>query len=188
MSINTYRFEQFIEDARTIVGQGHTAEKTVEALRPLLDRLVSRPDCVTDLGRSASPEKTFEIYASATLSIQCIVWRPDVRAAAHNHNGWAVIGVVEGLERNTPYRRLDDGSKPWHAELERQAVLDVKAGETCVLVPPHDIHSVEIPEGKTVAIHVYGNDLKKQWRCRFDVESGEVTPFRPPPGLGLPAS
>ena len=73
MTTTNYGFERFIEDAKAIVGQKRDAESTVRALRPLLDRLVSRTDCVTDLGRPASPEKTFEVYASDVLSIQCIV-------------------------------------------------------------------------------------------------------------------
>lgn len=53
------------------------------------------------------------------------------------------------------------------------------AGETTsLLLPPNDIHAVEIPEGKTLALHVYGVDLSKQWRYRVDVDTGEVTPFR----------
>ena len=55
----------------------------------------------------------------------------------------------------------------------------VHTGEiTSLMLPPDDIHSVDINEGKTLAIHVYGVDLTKQWRYCFDIETNEVTPYR----------
>ena len=45
---------------------------------------------------------------------------------------------------------------------------------TALDIPPNDIHAVEIPAGKTLAIHVYGNDLYKQWRYQFDIETGAM--------------
>jgi hypothetical protein len=51
------------------------------------------------------------------------------------------------------------------------------------MLPPNDIHAVEIPRGKTLAIHVYGLDLARQWRYQFDKETGEVKPFAAPAGV-----
>jgi predicted metal-dependent enzyme (double-stranded beta helix superfamily) len=87
--------------------------------------------------------------------------------------------VIKGRERNRNYQRLDDGSEPWRAQLEEVDPSEVGAGETTsLLLPPNDIHAVEIPAGKTLALHVYGVDLPKQWRYRFDLDTGEVSPFR----------
>ena len=180
-----YTFHEFLAAVRAVVGPGQDDAATVAAIEPLVRRIVARPDCLADLGRDANPEASFDIHTAGDLTVQCVVWKNGRVVPPHNHNGWAVIGVVSGMERNTPFRRTDDASKPWRAELQRLAPLEVAAGATCTMVPPNDIHSVDIPAGDTVAIHVYGNDLRKQWRCRFDPDTGQVTPFDPS-AIGLP--
>ena len=37
---------------------------------------------------------------------------PDTPTAIHSHEGWVVIGLLEGSERYTSWRRVDDGSTP----------------------------------------------------------------------------
>ena len=70
------------------------------------------------------------------------------------------------------------GARPWVATLEETPSTEVRTGQTTFLAePPSDIHAVSIPEGKTLAIHVYGVDIVSQWRFGFDLESGKVTPF-----------
>ena len=102
-----------------------------------------------------------------------MVWQPNIGAPAYNHNGWAMVGVVEGHERNNSYHRKDDGSKPWTVDLEQGKVVNVLPGQTTYVIPPDDIHSVAIPSGKTVAVHVFGSNIQRQWRCTLDVEPGE---------------
>ena len=177
MSTGVYSLDQFVADAREIVVGRLTDLETVQALTPLLERIVSRPDCLSDRGGPASPDHGFDIYTSDDLTVSAIVWQPNIGAPAHNHNGWAMVGVVEGHERNTSYHRKDDGSKPWTVELEQAEVVDVLPGQTAYVIPPDDIHSVAIPSGKTVAVHVFGSDIHRQWRCTFNVETGKVLPF-----------
>ena len=95
------------------------------------------------------PDRGFSVYRSDDLAIIAVIWAPDSGAPIHNHNGWAVEGVIKGKEINHNYRRLDDGSEPWRAKLEEVDPSAVSAGETTsLLLPPNDIHSVDIPEGK----------------------------------------
>ena len=177
MTIAVYTLDRFVEDSRALVRQDLDARSTAEALKPLLERIVSRRECLTDCGGDSSPEEGFPIYVDDTLTITTVVWKPGIGAPPHNHNTWALIGVVEGNEQNTNYRRTDDGSRPWYAQLEKVEVVDILPGQSAYILPPDDIHSVAIPGEKTVAIHVYGNNLRKQWRYQFDLETGEVKPF-----------
>ena len=179
MAVDSYTVQQFVEDAKAIVARDLEEQRTIELLGEPLERLVSRADCLADVGGDPEPGRGFPIYRADDLTIMCVVWPKDGGAPVHNHNGWAMEGVIRGLERNHNFRRLDDGSEPWRARLEEVDPSVVGAGQTTsLLLPPDDIHAVEIPEGKTLAIHVYGNDLIRQWRYRFDLESGEVTPYR----------
>ncbi len=117
------------------------------------------------------------MYTSDVLTIRALVWQPNAGAPPHNHNGWAMVGVIQGHERNIGFHRKDDGSSPWKVDLEEAGTVDVRAGQSAYVVPPDDIHAVSIPSGKTVALHVFGNNIHQQWRCTFDVKTGQVSPF-----------
>ena len=187
MTTATYSLQAFVKDAREIMDRRLSEEKTQALLAAPLERIIARQDCLAEAAPdgNADPEKGFTIYRADDLSIFAIVWQPGVGTPIHNHNGWAIEGIISGLERNRNFARLDDASEPWRASLEEVDPSVVKTGETtCLSLPPNDIHAVEIPGGKTLAIHVYGNDLYKQWRYQFDLESGEVKPFRA--GMRLP--
>lgn len=176
----TYTLMDFAQEAQRIVDRGDSAERTIAAIAGPLERIISRPDCLTDLPdrHDPSPDEGFMIHRSDNLTINAVVWAPDSGAPIHNHNGWAMEGVISGVELNRNFDRTDDGSQPWFATLEERDPTRVEAGQTTYLPePPSDIHAVEIAHGKTVAIHVYGLDLFKQWRYRFDLETGKVTTF-----------
>lgn len=178
----TYRLQDFVRDARAIVDQRWSEEKTLAALAVPLEQIIHRPDALIDMpeiNADPDPERGFPIYRAEDLSILCVVWPVGSGTPVHNHNGWALEGIISGMERNRNYQRLDDASEPWRARLEEVNPSVVKRGETTSLaLPPNDIHAVEIPGDKTLAIHVYGNDLAKQWRYQFDLETGDVKPFR----------
>jgi predicted metal-dependent enzyme (double-stranded beta helix superfamily) len=179
---DTYRLQDLVRDARAIVDQRMSEEKTLAALKGPMERIIQRQDCLADmpeLNTNPDPERGFTIYRSDDLSVMAVVWPEGGGAPIHNHNGWAMEGVISGRERNRNYARLDDGMTPWVARLEETEPSVVGTGETTSLsLPPHDIHAVEIPGGKTLAIHVYGIDLARQWRYQFNLETGAVTPFR----------
>ena len=194
MTSTVYTLQQFVEDARAIVARRLDEQRTLEALLEPLARVIARPECLADMEQDGNPEpeRGFPLYRADDLSILAVVWQPGSGAPVHNHNGWAIEGVISGTERNRNYARLDDGSEPWRAKLEEVEPSLVGAGQTTSLaLPPNDIHAVEIPAGKTLAVHLYGVDLYKQWRYQFDLETGEVRPFRSgsrPDSLGATAS
>jgi predicted metal-dependent enzyme (double-stranded beta helix superfamily) len=176
-----YTLQDFVRDAQAIVARGLAEQPTIELISEQLLPLIARQDCLADFegNDSADPDRGFPIFRADNLAIMAVVWGAGSGAPIHNHNGWAVEGVISGKEINRNYQRLDDGAEPWRAQLEEVDPSEVRAGETTSLsLPPNDIHAVEIPDGKTLALHVYGVDLPRQWRYRFDIETGEVSPFR----------
>ena len=176
-----YTVQQFVEETRAIIDKGWDERKTLEAITEPLQRIIARQDCLADVHPEGNPhpDRGFPIYRAEDLSILAVIWQPGSGTPIHNHNGWAMEGIISGTERNRNYARRDDASQPWVAELEEVEPTLVATGQTTALdLPPNDIHAVEIPAGKTLAIHVYGNDLYKQWRYQFDLETGEVKPFR----------
>lgn len=172
-----YSVDEFVQDCTVIVARRLEDRETVALVEPLMKKLIGHHKCLEDLGGDPFPETGFDIHLGDALSVQAIVWQADTRTPTHNHNSWVVLGVLRGAESNTTYRRIDDGSTPWHAKLEKQATVITLPGETAVMIPRNDIHSVHIAHGTTHAIHVYGTDIHKAWRCTFDPESGVVKPF-----------
>lgn len=181
MTTTTYTMDDFVRDCALVMDQRLGSEQTIAQIVGPLERIIARPDCLADVpGKGgADPERGFLIHRAPQLTVLAVVWPEGSGAPVHNHNGWAMEGVISGVEHNRNYQRTDDGRKPWFATLEEIEPIDVRAGQTIFLPdPPADIHAVEIPQGKTLAIHVYGVDLLSEWRYRFNLESGEVTPFQ----------
>ena len=80
--------------------------------------------------------------------------------------------LYSGQQRTTRYRRLDDGSTPGQCSVELQADEVLTHGATYPLLPPHDIHRIEVLGTEDgLSIHVLGADLKVQRRRIFDVEN-----------------
>jgi predicted metal-dependent enzyme (double-stranded beta helix superfamily) len=181
MATTLYTLQDFVRDAQEVAGQRLSPERAMTAMARPLERIIARRDCLADFPGSDSPDpdRGFVIYRAPNLTILAVVWPAGGGAPIHNHNGWAMEGVISGMELNRNYQRVDDGSQPWRAKLEEVEPSRVGTGEiTSLGLPPaNDIHAVEIPAGKSLAIHVYGHDLLSQWRYQFDAETGEVKPF-----------
>jgi predicted metal-dependent enzyme (double-stranded beta helix superfamily) len=122
---------------------------------------------------------TLHRAADGRWSMLAAVFRPGVVAPVHDHGTWAVVGVYRGRERETRYRRLDDGREPGRARLEVERTLVSPAG-TVTIVPDGAIHTVEALDGRpAVSLHVYGTDIVTTPRSTYDLARGRVEPFRP---------
>lgn len=112
-------------------------------------------------------------------SLLAVVVRPGKPLPIHNHGSWAVIGVYRGRERDTWFRRLDDGGEPGRARLERDCSFVNDMG-TVSVVPDGKIHTVEALESTVaVSLHVYATDIVTQVRSTFDLAAGTEEIFQP---------
>ena len=60
----------------------------------------------------------------------------------HNHGAWNLLAVYKGAIHYRAFRRADDGTKPYHADLEVTEEWVMTDGDVTVLPgPPHDIHA-----------------------------------------------
>lgn len=111
-------------------------------------------------------------------SMLVAVFSPGITAPVHNHGSWAVIGIYRGRERETWFRRTDDGTTGTvHLEPAHSFV-----NATCSVheVPDGTIHTVEALDGKdAVSIHVYGTDIVVQERSSYDLATGTEEVYRP---------
>jgi predicted metal-dependent enzyme (double-stranded beta helix superfamily) len=175
-----YGVVQFIEDAKRIMEAPYGVddrEAAVRALEPLLRRALEGPGwedpryaTVTANGRPG-----FDYYRNreTSLHIYGVLFRPDFPTPVHDHVTWGLIGVYSGTQRTTRYRREDDGATPGHCRVTEVADELLTHGATYPLLPPNDIHRIEVVSPEPgLSVHVLGADLSRQRRRIFDVAAG----------------
>jgi predicted metal-dependent enzyme (double-stranded beta helix superfamily) len=151
--------EEFVARCRLAV----TEPDPAIAVKDLMAETVSRPENVSAalaaLGTKRPGQNTW--LQSPTLTVQCIVWPNGVITPPHEHRMWAVIGICQGQEDNTLWRRTSDG-------VETTGGRELKPGDVIAL-GPRAIHAVANPcRYPTVGIHVYGGDILNTPRSEWD--------------------
>jgi len=158
--------ERFIEECRAALKE----REAHAAIRELVAKAVSEPaQIVRELGEPAVSGVGI-LYKADDLTILNLCWGPRMVFKPHDHRMWAVIGIYEGREDNTFYRRGKDG-------LARHGTKELTAKET-VPLGAAIIHAVTNPLDRiTAAIHVYGGDFFGTPRSEWDPETFEEKPY-----------
>jgi predicted metal-dependent enzyme (double-stranded beta helix superfamily) len=94
-----------------------------------------------------------------SFSLRVFVWPPSTETKIHDHSSWGVYCCAVGSVLEERYERLDDGSRPDHARLNKiwQHLWSREDGASSVL--PHDggIHRVGNPsDSLAISVHLYG--------------------------------
>jgi predicted metal-dependent enzyme (double-stranded beta helix superfamily) len=139
----------------------------------------ARPDLKSGMGGGIGQYALYRAQ-DGSLCLFSLVIPPGVSTPVHDHLAWGVIGVYRGRQRETIYRRLDDGRDAEHAQLEIAREQVMQKGEFYALLPPtDDIHYVTtVSDTPSVSIHLLANDTACVWRHRFDPAAGTVAAFR----------
>ena len=190
---NAYVLKEFIQDLERIVAAEQDQWKIVAQVEPLVQRLVTSEDLswlkeeyrrppVGKTGVAAGYGQYCLYRRGRELSVIAFCWGPGKGTPVHDHLSWGVLGFIDGSEKETRYRRVDDGSRKDFAKLEEVGVFYTKRGQTSHLITPtRDIHKVENPGDKpSVSIHVYGCDMGTQRRRKYDLETGEIEWYTTP--------
>jgi len=124
---------------------------------------------------TANGRPGFNYYRNpdTSLHIYSVLFRPEFPTPVHDHVTWGLIGVYSGTQRTTRYRREDDGAIPGHCHITEVADELLTHGATYPLLPPDDIHRIEVVSAEPgLSVHVLGADLNRQRRRIFDVAAG----------------
>jgi predicted metal-dependent enzyme (double-stranded beta helix superfamily) len=167
---------------------GSDAER-VEALRPAFARLLAadgwlpreyaEPDPGSGMGGGIGQ---YALYRAedGSLCLFSLVVPAGASTPVHDHLAWGLVGVYRGEQAETIYRRVDDGSREGHAELEVTREHHIRTGELYTLLPPlDDIHFVTtVSQGASVSLHLLANDTACVVRHRFEPALATVSSFR----------
>jgi predicted metal-dependent enzyme (double-stranded beta helix superfamily) len=182
MTSAVYTLPQFVADLDRITARESAPEAITARIAPLLGRLVGNPAAIPARFRGRAPDGgrgRFMLHRAPRFNVTAVVWRPGDRAAAHNHETWGVIGVIDNEIEETRYHVTEAPGE--RATLRVQSVTRHGPGAVSRLVPPTDeVHAMHNPTTRdTVEIHVYGRDLhglpRKTWAA-----DGRVSPLVSP--------
>lgn len=182
MAITTYTLERFIADLRAVAAATGEPGAILDRVRPLARELALSKTWLEPRHYTCDPEQGFGVHllheeADHTLAVFSVAWLPGRGAPPHNHLTWAVVAGVDGPEKNIFWKRLDDGSRPGHARIVKQAERVFGPGDV-VTLGPDGIHSVvNETDEVTVSLHVYGKHLNFLPRSQFDPELDLEQPF-----------
>jgi len=193
MMTKPYALGGFIRDLEDIVTAEHDQARIVAGVEPLVQRLVGSDDLSwlkpeyrqLPQGKTgvASGYGQYCLYRRGTaLSVIVFCWGPRQGTPIHDHLSWGVLCFIDGMEKETRYKRVDDGTNAEYAQLEEVGVHYTEKGRTSHLVTPsRDVHKVENPgDTPSVSIHVYGCDMGRQQRRRYDLQSGKIQWYTTP--------
>ena len=158
-----FDLDRFISDCRDAVRTNPTHMAAAEVVR----RAMSDPGAIlAALGPPTGPGIA-PLYQSAEITIVNLTWAPSLTIPPHNHEMWAVIGILDGREDNIFWRRIKD-----HPEglIEAAGARALSTGDVCPM-GPDIIHSVTNPIPRmTAALHVYGGDFFEAERSEWEPE------------------
>ncbi|MGI0083697.1 MAG: cysteine dioxygenase [Nitrososphaerales archaeon] len=176
-----YTISRFSEDSEGIVRENESdAGAILRLLKPKLETLL----------KSGIPGEAFiprkDRYAmnlvyipkDRIFSVTSGVWNAGQTTQIHDHLTWALVGVYSGMERETIYKRSDDGLNPNTAKLEMVSDRANESGHVTTL-SERGIHKVcNTFNEPAYSIHVYGRDIGNTERHSYDPVNGSISTFK----------
>jgi predicted metal-dependent enzyme (double-stranded beta helix superfamily) len=177
-----YGMEDYIADLRAITAASADPQRIIEQVRPLaqrvaLDRSWLKPEhyrCDEEQGVGLT---LLHEEPDHTLAVFAVAWLPGRGVPPHDHGTWAVVAGVDGPETNAFWKRVDDGSRPGHAEIVKTSEKVFREGDVLSMLPGA-IHNVtNNTDQVTVSLHCYGLHLNHAQRSQFDPRNNREEPF-----------
>lgn len=147
MSTEPNGLQEFVADLRRITAESDDPGRITQAVRPLAQRLAQDKSWVEERFYRPNEEQGFSATLlheepDHSLAVLAVSWLPGRGAPPHDHGTWAVVAGVDGPEKNTFWKRVDDRSRPGYAEIVKAGEKVFGDGEVLTMIPG-SIHSVD---------------------------------------------
>ncbi len=182
MQLSQYPIIDFIRDVNGAVRKYSSESDVLRRIKALLENFLQDPNPMPP----GAWETRHDRYAfnlihapkDKAFSIIGAVWQPGQTTPIHDHLTWAVVGVYNGAEAETLYRRRDKDSNGKYAMIEKITERVNKEGEA-VILGRSAIHRVsnDSKTKTTLSIHIYGRDVGNAERHTYDPVTGEISAF-----------
>lgn len=188
--IESQELRSFVATVREInTSIADNRAQTLARLEPYFQELLAQQGWLPEHYAQVNPESKMGggigqwlLYRSKdrALSVFSLVIPPGSTTPVHDHLAWGLIGLYQGNQEETVYRRLDAGESAGQAQLQVVEVRSLQPGDIYHLLPPKgDIHAVKTTsQTPSVSIHILGNDTGCIWRHHYIPESHSVKSFR----------
>jgi predicted metal-dependent enzyme (double-stranded beta helix superfamily) len=183
MDASAYSIPQLVEDLKQIRAQAKDERELMNRVRPLARRAALAKDgWMKPEMYQADAEQGFGVHLlheepDHTLAVFAVSWLPGRGTPPHDHGTWAVVAGVDGPELNRFFERVDDRSRPGHAELRQSGAKTFGVGDV-VAMPTGAIHVVwNESDAVSVSLHIYGKHINFTQRSQYDTEKQTETPF-----------
>lgn len=175
--------DRLIGEVREIVREGGTEEeitaRVAERMKPALDApdLLSLDQLMVKQGGFTLNRIHIELDES--FSIGAGIWDVGQTTPVHDHGTWGVIGIYRGMEKEENFRREGARAMKGSVRIVPDGFRLARAGDVFVCcTTDQDVHRVSCASDEpVVGIHVYGGDLAKIPRLKYDLDTGAVTVF-----------
>ena len=135
--------KRFIAAARQLHVDEPDVDKRWQKMGPLLSEMLADPSVQSQsekwpscdqggLAEGGQRAQNLLLYEDPDhgFVINGLVKAPGTRTSIHDHaHNWTLYGVLDGHETVERYERLDDGSKPDHAEVRKSENVQVGPGK-----------------------------------------------------------
>jgi hypothetical protein len=170
-----YTLDQFLADTRATIRSKGIPSGLAE-VRDHLEKLLHNPELLTKhLGDPPPYTRLTTIGHDPETDVHVLVHGREKggTSSVHDHGPcWVVYGNYKNPTRMRRWRRLDDGGRPGHAEVELQKEFLNEPGHAAAFAVG-DIHSIEFGDD-TFFIRVTGGDVETKETLRFDVAKQTV--------------
>lgn len=173
---------ELVDGLRRISAATADERRILVEVGPLAQRAVADPSWLTEAMLQPDPVQGFSLFPlheeqDHTLAVFALSWLPHRGTPAHDHNTWAVVAGIRGLETNTFWKRLDDGSRPGYAELQKMGEKVFGPGHVMTM-PTGTVHAVvNNSDEVSVSLHIYGKHINHTGRHQFDPEQRTATRY-----------
>ncbi|WP_052737896.1 cysteine dioxygenase family protein [Bacillus sp. SA1-12] len=172
--------QHFEKEVRKVLELEKSEKGIVNILKPHFAKLLETEGLLPQDYRQPRLEKysQYLLYKPEddAFSIVAFVWGPGQTAPIHDHLVWGLVGLYEGAIEETRYRKVHHDQFDRGFNLEVLDTVIAKKNDISFVYPPNaDIHSVRNPYKDTaITIHIYGTDIGKQKRHRYENKSSEI--------------
>ncbi|WP_251956803.1 cupin domain-containing protein [Nostoc commune] len=135
--VDSPEFSEFVATAKEIIATtNHNRIKTLDILEPYFAALLQKRDWLPEHFAQPNLEGglgggigQWLLYRSQELTIFSLVIPPNSITPIHDHLSWGLVGLYQGKQEETVYRRLDKGQLEGFGDLQENkipAILEEK--------------------------------------------------------------
>lgn len=175
--------QNFIKEVQVVVDEIQDEVLLTSKISIAMEPILNDPLLLTDeqllVKKNGFTLNCVHIAKDESFSIGVGIWDIGQITPIHDHGTWGVIGIYRGIEKEESFSNSGTRENRSEVTINPTGNRLAKPGDTFVCCTKDtDLHRVSCASDEpVVGIHVYGGDLAKIPRFKYDEKNGEVTSF-----------